>query len=35
MSNPSVKDICKGWIDNGLGDECFWESCTCWSIVLV
>ena len=26
MSPPSVKDICQEWIDNGLGDECFWES---------
>jgi hypothetical protein len=26
MKNPSVKDICQAWIDNGLGDEMFWES---------
>ena len=26
MNNPSVKDICQAWIDNGLGDEMFWES---------
>ena len=26
MNNSSVKDICQAWIDNGLGDEWFWES---------
>ncbi len=26
MNKPYVKDICKAWIDNGRGDECFWES---------